>query len=294
MQACALEDYLDLNSLLLNNHFCWNLQLKKAGVSHVNAKRNLKVAAFIPCRMGSSRFPGKPVVEILGLPMIEHIRRRVEKMSFINETYVATCDQNIRELVESFGGKVIMTADSHRGATDRVAEACLSTDADIVINVQGDEPMVLDSHLKLLVDSFADGRAKECVNLVYPIRDASELTNPNIVKVVTSRSNKILYFTRASIPSREYDPQFQYLKQSGLMAFTKQAILDYAAAKPTPLEVKESVDLLRLLENDKQIEAVYCDYESKGVDAPGDIREVETAIMTDPLQRSLYESIRSL
>lgn len=243
--------------------------------------------------MGSSRFPGKPVVKILGLPMVEHIRRRVQKMPFIDETFVTTCDVEIRDLVESHGGKVIMTSDKHRGATDRVAEACQKINADIVINVQGDEPMVLDSHLKMLVQAFIEGRAKDCANLVYPIRTHTELSSTNIVKVVLSKSQKILFMSRAAIPAQAFDPKFPYMKQAGLMAFSKQAILDYARNTPTPLEVKESVDLLRLLENDQQIQAVYCDIESKGVDTPEQIKEVEEAIMADPVQRKILESIRT-
>lgn len=252
---------------------------------------DLRVAAVLPARMGSSRYPGKPLVSILGLPMIEHVRRRVEKMSRIHDVIVATCDREIQEVVQAAGGRVAMTSDKHERATERIEEAAQKLDADIVINVQGDEPMVLEEPLNRLIEPFLNDPAIQCTCLVYPIRDHSELTNDNIVKTVLSQSGKMLYLSRAGIPGRRINEKVSYYKQSGLMAFRKDMLHKFTKLKMTPLEIQESVDLLRLLENDIAVQAVVSDSETKGVDVPSQVADVEAAILADPEQKRIFESI---
>lgn len=253
--------------------------------------QELRIAAIIPARMGSSRYPGKPLVSILGIPMVEHVRRRVSRISAIHQTIVATCDREIKEEVERAGGKVLMTAATHERATERIEEAAKGLDVDIVINVQGDEPMVLEEPLLRLLEPFRRDPSIQCTCLVYPIKDLSDLTNDNIVKTVVSQSGRIIYFSRAGIPGRAIRPEGRYFKQSGLMAFRTEALHKFVKLPMTPLEIQESVDLLRLLENDIGVQAVISDSETKGVDVPSQVEDVEREIMSNPEQRRIFESI---
>lgn len=250
------------------------------------------VAAIIPARMGSSRFPGKPLVSILGVPMIEHVRRRVAKMDLFSEVVVATCDSEIQQIVEAAGGKAIMTSDKHERAADRVEEAAHKVNSDIIVMVQGDEPMVVEEPLRALVDPFFKDESVGCTCLVYPIKDPKDLPSPNIVKTVQSRSGNLIYFSRSIIPGNEVRPDFPYLKQSGIMAFTKERLHKFAKLESTPLEQKESCDMLRYIEHDLPILGIYSEAETKGVDVPEQVAELETAIKADPEQYELFESIR--
>lgn len=259
----------------------------------MTTEKTPRVAAVLPARMGSSRYPGKPLVSILGLPMIEHVRRRVEKMTRIHDVIVATCDKEIQQVVEAAGGRVAMTSDKHERATERIEEAAQKLVADIVINVQGDEPMVLEEPLNRLIEPFWADPTIQCTCLVYPIRDHADLTNDNIVKTVLSQSGKMLYLSRAGIPGRKVNEQVSYYKQSGLMAFRKDTLHKFTKLKMTPLEIQESIDLLRLLENDIAVQAVVSDSETKGVDVPSQVTDVEAAIMGDPVQKRIFESISS-
>lgn len=251
----------------------------------------MNITAVIPARMASSRFPGKPLTKILGLPMIEHVRRRTELIQGIDQVYVATCDLEIKNLVESCGGKVIMTKDTHRGALDRIEEAALNLKTDIVINVQGDEPMVSERTLKDVIQPFFEDEKVQSTCVAYPIKSEEELHSPNIVKAVLSKNGDFLYFSRSAIPGNKYDPKVNYFKQSGIMAFRKPMLHHFAALGPSPLEVKESVDMLRLLENGISIKAVVSEFETLGVDVQSQVEMVERAILSDPLQKSLFEKI---
>ncbi len=251
----------------------------------------LKVAAIIPARMSSTRFPGKPLVKILGLEMIEHVRRRVERIPGLSHVIVATCDQEIVDLVEKNGGKAVMTSDKHERACDRIEEAARNLDADIVINVQGDEPMVSAEAIEELIAPFRAQPDVQCTNLVYRVLDFSELTSDNVVKVALSKTGKILYFSRLGLPGRKVEKDFPYFKQSGIMAFRKDFLHKFTALAPTPLEEKESVDLLRLLEHDYPVQAVISKHETKGIDVPSQVAEVEKAILEDPAQKKIFNEI---
>jgi 3-deoxy-manno-octulosonate cytidylyltransferase (CMP-KDO synthetase) len=250
-----------------------------------------KVTAIIPARMGSSRFPGKPLQKILGLSMIEHVRRRVEEVKFLDEVYVATCDLEIKEEVETFGGKVMMTLPTHERCTDRIEEAARKLTTDIVVNVQGDEPMISQQALEEVVNPFAQNSEVLTSCLVYPITDLAELTSNNIVKAVLSSTKRILYLSRSAIPGREVYASTVYFKQSGIMAFRKSFLHKFNDLPPTPLEAKESIDMLRVLENDFWIQGVISANESKGVDIPEQVAMIEKAILNDPEQRQVFERI---
>lgn len=250
-----------------------------------------KIIAVIPARMASSRFPGKPLAAILGLPMIEHVRRRVSLCEDI-DVYVATCDDEIRRVVEAHGGKVIMTSDKHLRCTDRIEEAVADLDAEIVVNVQGDEPTVLPEAVTDVSTPLLKDNTFQCSCLIYPISDSSELQNPNVVKTVISRTHSILYFSRSPIPYLREASSIQVYKQSGIMAFRKDFLHLYSRLLATPLEIAESVDMLRILEHDYKILGIPTTQISTGVDIPTDVKIVETILKEDDTQSKLYEQIR--
>ena len=244
----------------------------------------MKIIAMIPARLAASRFPGKPLKKILGLEMIEHVRRRVLLCDWIDSVYVATCDNQIKELVESSGGKAIMTADNHERCTDRIAEAARKIEADIVINVQGDEPLVMPEMLEAVVRPFREERF-DAVNLVSPITEDKEFNDPNAPKVVTDVKGNILYISREPIPSvqKAVSNRYKKLKQLGLIAFRYDFLQTFAGLPATPLEEVESVDMMRAIEHGYRVRAVEVKGKMIGVDMPGDIERVEKIMADDPL-----------
>jgi len=172
----------------------------------------MKIVAIIPARMASTRFPGKPLARILGLPMIEHVRRRIALSDCLDEVIVATCDEEIREVVKEAGGKVIMTSRTHERSVDRVAEAAATLDADVVINVQGDEPLVLPRMMKEVTRPLLEDSSMHSANLVVRITDRVEFEDPNAPKAVINQFGDILYISREPIPSQRKSNTNEYLK----------------------------------------------------------------------------------
>ena len=248
-------------------------------------RNEMKIVAIIPARMNATRFPGKPIKNILNLPMIEHVRRRVLLCKRLAGVYVATCDDAIKEVVESSGGNVIMTSDSHERCTDRIAEAALQIDADVIVNVQGDEPLVVPEMIDAIVKPFYDDHDLQSVNLVSRIVDNNEFNDPNAPKVVTNLLGDILYISREPIPSRVKAPSddFIRLKQLGLIAFRSNFLQMFTNLEPTPLEIVESVDMMRAIEHGYRVKAVEIEGKMIGVDIPSDIERVEKIIQFDPL-----------
>ena len=241
--------------------------------------------------MGSSRYPGKPLARILELPMIEHVRRRAMLCRDVDEVLVATCDEEIRRVVEGYGGRVVMTSDKHERCTDRIAEAARHIEADIVVNVQGDEPCVFPQCVSDVARPVREDAHCLCSTLVYPVATYEELANPNYVKTVLSQSGRVLYFSRQAIPSRREGESPKLYKQSGIMAYRKDFLLEFSSWPQTPLERVESCDMLRILENDVPVRGVVTPYETPGVDVPEDIRAVEELIRSDRSQQDLYQQI---
>jgi len=245
----------------------------------------MKIIAIIPARMAASRFPGKPLAPILGLPMIEHVRRRVAMCPLLSEVIVATCDEEIRRVVEAAGGKVAMTSDVHVRCTDRIAEASVGRDADIFINVQGDEPLVMPGMLEALIRPFLTEPDLPSTNLVTPITDEEEFLNPNTVKAVFNRCGDILYLSREPIPSRKKAERndFPKYKQLGIIAFRSDFLRLFIRLDPTPLEQIESVDMMRAIEHGFKVRMVETRERMISVDVPEDIPRVEAVLETDPL-----------
>jgi 3-deoxy-manno-octulosonate cytidylyltransferase (CMP-KDO synthetase) len=245
----------------------------------------MKAVAIIPARMAASRFPGKPLEKIMGLPMIEHVRRRIQLCDSLAEVIVATCDEDIRDVVESFGGTVIMTADSHERCTDRIAEAALKVDADIVINVQGDEPLVVPEMMEKLIQPFLGDPTIPCVNLVVEITDMAEFDSPNVIKAVLNPRGEAMYMSREPIPSKSKAGAAPYkiIKQTGLIAFGYEFLQVFTRLTPTPLEIVESIDMLRAMEHGYVVNTVEMDCITIGVDVPEDIQRAEALLANDPL-----------
>lgn len=245
----------------------------------------MKIAAILPARMASSRFPGKPIENILGLPMIEHVRQRCALSSTLDQVVVATCDQEIMDVVREHGGLAVMTADTYERCTDRIAEAALSLETDIVINVQGDEPLVRPEMLESLIPPFEEDADLLCVNLVSEITNDAEFNDPSVVKAVCDLHNNILYFSREAIPSAQkaQDSNYKKYRQLGVIAFRKDFLLKFAQLPPTPLEAIESVDMLRALEHGYKIRMVTTPFLGIGVDTPQDLENAAILLKKDEL-----------
>ncbi|MHA2281173.1 MAG: 3-deoxy-manno-octulosonate cytidylyltransferase [Promethearchaeota archaeon] len=244
-----------------------------------------RVAAIIPARMASTRFPGKPLANINGLPMIEHVRRRVTFSKRVDEIIVATCDKEIYDEVIKHGGNASMTSDTHERGTDRIAEVASKLSADIVVNVQGDEPMLQPSMIDRVIEPLLSDSTILCVNLIAPIKNKDEYKSPNLVKVVKDLNDFILYYSREPIPStKKSNEDFNIYKQLGIISFKKDFLLKYTKLPPTPLEKIESVDMLRILEHEYRIKTVEVpDYSIYGVDTVEDLKLVERLLKNDPL-----------
>lgn len=249
----------------------------------------MKVVAVIPARMASTRFPGKPLAKINGRPMIEHVYRRLLCSNSIDELYVATCDDEIATEVMKYEGKVIMTSSSHMRGTDRVAEAAQKIKADIIINVQGDEPMVNPIILDKAIAFMKKRKNIQCLNFITPIKDWNSFVSKNIVKVVLDRNNRILYFSRQPIPNCEQQDIKDAFKQIGIYLVYKELLLKYPKWDETPLEKAEKVDMLRFLENTIQIYAFHSK-DMIGVDTPQDLLLVERILLEEPLYRQIFGS----
>ena len=255
---------------------------------------NKKIVAVIPARMAASRFPGKPLAKILDLPMIEHVRRRVHLCEIIDEVYVATCDQEIAEVVRGFGGKIIMTAPTHQRCTDRVEEAARNIDCDIVLIFQGDEPLFIPEVTGKLIDPILKDESVLCTNLLSVIKHEEDLSDQDVIKTVLNCKNQIMYFSRSSIPYLRVRNQSLWYRQTGLSAFKKEFLELFARLSATPLEISESIDFLRILEHGFPMTGVIYDNRTVGVDRPDDIKIVEEILQTNPSQRELYQKITEI
>lgn len=245
----------------------------------------MKTIAVIPARMGSSRFPGKPIAKILGRPMIEHIYKRVAMSKSLDATYIATCDEEIRQIAEGFGAKVIMTSDTHERASDRVAEAVVYLDADLIVMVQGDEPMTHPDMIDTAVAPFKNDPKLGCVNLVRKIDHEADYLDANTIKVVMNQHNDALYMSRRPIPTiaKTGFANTAAYKQVCIIPFRRSTLYQYTHLTPTPLEQLESIDMLRLLEHGMQVKMVPTEYNTQAVDTPEDLARVEKLMAADPL-----------
>ena len=245
----------------------------------------MKTIAVIPARMGSTRYPGKPIAPLLGRPMIEHIYKRVAMSTLLDATYVATCDTEIKDVAEGFGASVIMTADTHERASDRVAEAVTHLDADLIVMVQGDEPMTHPDMIDAAIKPFIDDPQVGCVNLVRRIEQESDFRDPNTIKVVMDQSGNAIYMSRQPIPTlaKTGFAQTAAYKQVCIIPFRRELLFRYTDLPPTPLEQLESVDMMRLIEHGYTVKMVPTPFNTQAVDTEADLARVAQLMANDPL-----------
>lgn len=247
----------------------------------------MKILALIPARMGSSRFPGKPMAKILGKPMIGHVYERVSKSPLLTMTAVATCDQEIFDYIESIGGKAVMTSDTHERASDRCAEALMKLEAenntqyDIVVMIQGDEPMTHPDMIDEAVKPMLGNPNIQVVNLLGEIHSVEEFEDRNCIKVVCDMNGDALYFSREPIPTRSKIKDIQMRKQVCIIPFRRDFLIEYTNLEPTPLEIAESVDMMRVLEHGIKVYMVPTHHQSFAVDTPADLIRVSELIKNE-------------
>ena len=246
------------------------------------------VVAVIPARYGSTRFPGKVLANLGGRPVIEHVYRRAAEARGVDAVVVATDDQRVADAVEHFGGIARLTLSTHKTGTDRIAEVARDLDCTIVVNVQGDWPLVEPTAITQMVDALAGDPAVEMSTLRTAIRCEADYTTPHVVKVVVDTADNALYFSRAPIPHHRDLPASAPVvsgfnrtayKHLGLYAYRRDFLLRLAALPQTPLEQAESLEQLRALENGFRIRAVETPYDSIGVDTPEDLDHARHALM---------------
>ena len=264
----------------------------------INNNEIMKILGIIPARMASTRFPNKPMASIMGIPMIGHCYIRSKMCTLLDEVYVATCDKEIYEYIESTGGKAVMTADTHERATERSAEALVNIEKkmngkqfDIIVMIQGDEPLIHPEMITEVISPFLTGD-RMVANLMAPLHTVDEQNNPNNVKVVTDINGNALYMSREPVPSRKkYAGQINSYRQLGLIAFTREAILKFVSLETTPLEIIESVDMNRFLEHRIPIQMIVTKFEADSVDTPDDLKRVDAKMQNNLLFQSYKNSI---
>lgn len=250
----------------------------------------MNILGIIPARMASTRFPGKPLAEIQGKSMIHHVYRRSKAAKVLDEVYVATCDKEIEEYCSKNGMKVVMTKDTHERCSDRTAEAMLKIEeqrgakADIVVMIQGDEPMIYPQMIDAAVKPMLADETIEVVNLMSNLKSKAEQEDPNEVKVVVDINNFALYFSREPIPSwKKGAKAAPMLKQVCVIPFRRDFLIKFNQLKSTPLEIIESIDMLRVLEHGCKVKMVYSEHDTYSVDTPDDLKNVEKLMQNDSL-----------
>ncbi len=235
----------------------------------------MKVVGVIPARYKSTRFEGKPLVNIAGKVMIQRVYEQALKAKKIDSIYVATDDERIRSKAASFGAKVIMTSSDHVSGTDRIAEAIRNIDCDIVINVQGDEPLINPEVLDALAAAMINEPDIPMATLIIPITDMKVAQDPNVSKVVKDKNGFALYCSRAAIPFARDGNWANLYKQLGIYAYRRDFLLKFASMGCSSYENIEKLEQLRALENGYKLKTVETSYDSIGVDVPEDIGKVE-------------------
>ena len=242
--------------------------------------RNTKTLAVIPARYYSTRFPGKPLTIIAGKSMIQHVWERAMMVDSVDEVIVATDDQRILDTVNKFGGKAILTSREHKTGTDRIVEVISKVSCEWVINIQGDEPLVVAADLERLIVNTHKTKGAKVSTLIHKITNKSMLHNPNIVKVVLDKKQQALYFSRSLIPYTRSQkvgnlPIWRHL---GVYLFHRDFLLQFHQWPQSLLEKTEQLEQLRILENGESLLCVESDHNSIGVDVPSDVAYVEKII----------------
>lgn len=255
-----------------------------------NLKNKLKVIGIIPARMASTRFPGKPLAKIHGIPMVGHVYFRSKMAKSLDEVYIATCDKEIMDYASSIGAKAVMTRDTHERASDRSAEAMLKIEKglkqkqDIVVMIQGDEPMIFPEMIDASVKPLLEDPSVLVSNLTEPIKTIEEHEDPNCIKVVLDRKNFAIYMSREAIPTRKKGAKVLPMwKQVCIIPFQRDFLLKFNRLKPTILEKVESIDMLRVLEHGYKVKMAPTPFQTHSVDTKEDLELVQKLMANDPL-----------
>ncbi|MBP7950555.1 MAG: 3-deoxy-manno-octulosonate cytidylyltransferase [Verrucomicrobiales bacterium] len=244
--------------------------------------------AIIPARFASTRFPGKPLHRIVGKPLVQHVWERCRECSRLDRIVIATDDERIAAACRTFGADVQMTSPHHPSGTDRIAEvAARFPDADILINVQGDEPLISPALIDQLAETLARDQSLDMITAAAPIHDPRLVDDPNVVKVVLNTAGRALYFSRSPIPfPRQADARIRWFWHKGIYGYRREFLLRFVGWPPSMLEMTESLEQLRALENGASIQVVVTSEESPGVDTPEQAAEVERLILTGKIPPS--------
>jgi 3-deoxy-manno-octulosonate cytidylyltransferase (CMP-KDO synthetase) len=249
-----------------------------------------KVVAIIPARWSSTRFPGKPLAQIKSKPMIQWVVEQAQKASRISDVIVATDDDRILNVVAGFGGKAVMTSQDHVSGSDRIAEVASGLNCDIVVNIQGDEPLIPPENIDQVIACLDKNPALNVATLMMATHLSDEITDPNVVKVVADQNGRALYFSRSAIPfhrdewkdglpenisKAKEQGMSQVFKHIGLYAYTRSFLLEFTRMNPTPLEQLEKLEQLRILENGYPIQVEITEKMSMGVDQVEDLEKIE-------------------
>lgn len=236
-----------------------------------------KIIILIPARYDSLRFPGKPLAKIFGKPMVQYVYESVKKVEDIYSVFVATDDQGIFEAVNSFGGRALMTSKNHTCGTDRLAE-CVDilklSDEDIVLNIQGDEPLIQKEMVADLISCFHSADVY-MGTLKKRIENEEELSNPNVVKVITDKNDYAIYFSRYCLPYERDGKKIDHYKHIGVYGYTARFLKEFHKMPKTSLEISESLEQLRVIENGFKIKVKETKYQTIGVDTPEQLKQVE-------------------
>ncbi len=238
------------------------------------SKKELTIIGVIPARYGSTRLRAKALADIHGKPMIQHVYERCLKAKLLNEVLVATDDKRIFDAVINFGGNVVMTSKLHKSGTDRIGEAVKNIKCDIVVNIQGDEPMIDPKNIDKAIEPLLKNKLVNVSTLCFKITDAKDIINPNVVKVVFDKYNTALYFSRSAVPFNRDNNKIDYYKHIGLYVYKKDYLMQLIKIKPTLLELAEKLEQLRILETSEKIKVVETMIDSHSVDTSADLKKI--------------------
>lgn len=240
----------------------------------------MRIIGVLPSRYASTRFPGKPLKLIKGKSLIRRVWERAKQSKFLDEVIVATDDSRIAKEVKKFGGKCVMTSRACKCGTDRLAEVVRKSErnADIVINIQGDEPLIPPILIDALAAELVRDKQLNVATAIYPLIRKNDIVNPNIAKVIVDKKGFAVYFSRSVVPYNRDGGKTAYFKHIGIYAYRKSFLLNYAKWPQTPLEKAEQLEQLRILENGFKIKTVVSISDSMGVDVPSDIKKIERLI----------------
>jgi 3-deoxy-manno-octulosonate cytidylyltransferase (CMP-KDO synthetase) len=257
----------------------------QAGAAHSPSRRRIVVG--IPARYESKRFPGKALALLAGRPVIEHVYRQAAAAPEVSQALVATDDERIAAAVEAFGGEAVLTSAAHASGTDRLAEVFQTRECDLVVNLQGDEPLIHPQAISAAIEPLFLDASLEVSTLKTRIRDMETLRSPHAVKVVTDEVGEAVSFSRQAVPPVAPGAgvdleRTAYFKHLGLYVYTRSFLLRFAALPPTPSEKREGLEQLRLLDNGIRVRVVETPHDSIGIDTPEDLARAEALLQASP------------